>query len=369
MLRLDREKRGEAPKAAVEKMIRGIRDALPSCAGVIVSDYGKGALPRPLLAELFGLCRKAGKIAVVDPKGRDYSKYKGAWAITPNKKEAEAASGVEVHTEGDYQKAADRLFKITGAHSVVITRGPEGMSIFDKRGKNGLHLPAEALEVFDVTGAGDTVAAALGALVCSGFALEDAARVANVAAAIEVGHSGAYAVSREAVLEKLAGEKPANGKLMTARDAAKWAAGMRAIGKKVVFTNGCFDLLHAGHIRILRKAASFGDKLVVGLNSDSSIRGLKGTGRPLLHEVDRLEIMGAIDCVDVIVLFSEPTPIKLIAAIKPDVLAKGADYAVSQVVGRDVVEKNGGRVELIKLVEGKSTSNIIKTILERHGGK
>jgi len=368
MLRLDKEKREDISQAAAERLLSMIRAQAPGCLGVIVSDYGKGALPKALLAEIFKLCRQLGKMSVVDPKGKDYSKYRGADIITPNRKEAEAASAVEIKGEKDYRAAAQRLQKVTGAKSVVITRGPEGVSIFEKNRKGGLHLPAEALEVYDVTGAGDTVAAVLGSLLFSGFSLEDAARVANVAAAIEVGHAGAYAVPRKAVMERLEGEKPANGKLMTVQEAARWASGMRAQGKKVVFTNGCFDLLHAGHVRLLRKAASFGDRLVVGLNSDASIKKLKGPGRPLLHEIDRLEIMGAIDCVSVIIIFSDKTPIKLITAVKPDVLVKGSDYDVSEVVGRDVVESNGGRVELVKLVEGRSTSNIIETILKRHGG-
>jgi len=368
MLRLDHEKKEALSPAAARKMLAHARARIKSCAGVIVSDYGKGALPPPLLAELFELCRKHGKVSVVDPKGKDYTRYRGAHIITPNKKEAEAASGVEINSEADYRAAADKLFKTTRAKSIVITRGPEGMSIFGKPGAKGLHLPAEALEVFDVTGAGDTVAATLGTMLFGGFSLEDAVRVANVAAAIEVGHAGVYAVSKKAVMERLEAEKPANGKLMNNKEAGLWAAGLRAQGKKVVFTNGCFDLLHAGHVRLLRKAATLGDRLIVGLNSDSSIRRLKGSGRPLLHENDRLEILGAIDCVHAIALFSESTPKKLIAAIRPDVLVKGSDYKVSDVVGRDTVEKYGGRVELVKLAPGRSTSNIIDAIIKRHKG-
>lgn len=367
MLRLDREKKDDISKAAAEKIISKAKSKIKTCKGVIISDYGKGALPTGLLAELIALCRKNGKICVVDPKGKDYSKYRGAHVITPNKKEAEAASGVEISDEKDFKAAAKKLFKITGAASVVITRGPEGMSIFEKPGSKGLRLPAEALEVFDVTGAGDTVAATLGTMLFSGFSLEDAVRVANVAASIEVGHAGVYAVSKKETLGRLEGERPANGKLMSGAEAGKWASGLRAQGKKVVFTNGCFDLLHAGHVRLLRKAASFGDRLIVGINSDSSIRRLKGPSRPLLHEIDRLEILGAIDCVSAVVLFSEQTPRKLISQVLPDVLVKGSDYAISEVVGREVVEKNGGRVELVKLAEGKSTSNIIDKILKNNG--
>ena len=366
MLRLDREKKISLSKAVAKKMLSTVRAKIKSVQGVIVSDYGKGALPPELLAELFAICRKNGKITVVDPKGKDYGRYRGAHVITPNKKEAEAAAAVEINGEAEYGAAARKLFKIAGVKSVVITRGPEGMSIFDKPSSRGLHLPAEALEVFDVTGAGDTVAAALGTMLFAGLSLEDAVRVANVAAAIEVGHAGVYAVSKKNVMDRLEADRQANGKLMTIKQAALWASGLRAQGKKIVFTNGCFDLLHAGHVRLLRKAATFGDRLIVGINSDSSIRRLKGPGRPLLHETDRLEIMSAIDCVSAISLFSESTPKKLISAIRPDVVVKGSDYAVSEVVGREIVEKYGGRVELVKLVEGRSTSNIIDTIIRRH---
>ncbi|MBI4828065.1 MAG: D-glycero-beta-D-manno-heptose 1-phosphate adenylyltransferase [Nitrospinae bacterium] len=367
MLRVDRETRESAPRAAGERMLAAIRLELPRVGGVIVSDYGKGALPEWLLKELFALCRKAGKETIVDPKGADYARYRGAAMITPNRAEAAAAARMEIVREEDYEKAAARLFEITGARRLVITRGPEGMSVFDGPGKPGLRLAAEALEVFDVSGAGDTVIAALGVALFSGVELEAAARIANVAAAIEVGHLGAWAVSRQEIMDRLDGGAPR--KIMDRAQVAAFAKAARARGEAVVFTNGCFDLLHAGHIKLLRQARAFGDRLIVGLNTDRSVRRLKGPGRPALSEDDRAEILAALDCVDAVSLFDEPTPLKLIRAALPDVLVKGGDYTVDAVVGREVVEKRGGRVELVRLVEGRSTTGLINRILDAHGHK
>jgi len=239
------------------------------------------------------------------------------------------------------------------------------MGGFEKRRKS-VHLPAEALEVFDVSGAGDTVVAALGALIFAGVSVEEAAMAANVAAGVEVGHLGACPVTREEILKRLGRNMPQGGKLMGRAQAASYAAKLRAGNRKVVFTNGCFDLLHAGHVKLLREARAMGDSLIVGLNTDASTRRLKGSGRPLLGESDRVEIISALDCVDAVVLFGEDTPLKLIEAVKPDVLIKGGDYRDEDVVGRTVVEKRGGLVALVDLAQGKSTSNLIETILKTH---
>jgi len=366
MLRVDRENRHEVSREVGDRMLERIEKYLPRCGGVIVSDYGKGAAPAWLLKRLFRLCKTAGKEVIVDPKGKDYSIYAGASVITPNKMEAAAASGVDIVMERDYALAARRLFRTTGARRLVITRGAEGMSVFGADGSCA-HLKAEALEVFDVSGAGDTVIAAIGALYFSGAPLEDAAAVANVAAGIEVGHLGARPVTREEVLASLDEDGPGAGKLMTQRQAGAYASRQRALGRAVVFTNGCFDLLHAGHVQLLRQARALGDCLVVGLNTDASIRRLKGASRPLLDETDRVEILAALDCVDAVTLFSEDTPLSLISTVKPDVLVKGGDYRVVDVVGREVVENRGGRVEIIPLVEGKSTSALIDAIVHKHG--
>ncbi len=366
MLRVDRESREVVSDKTADSILSKIKKLIKDCDGVIVSDYGKGVLSPRLLKKIFSVCRQAGKKVIVDPKGRDYSRYSGAEIITPNKKEAEAASGVEITNEASLLEAANNLFNVAKVKNVLITRGAEGMSLFGRKGKR-VHIPAEALEVFDVSGAGDTVIASLAVFVFAGCSLEDSARIANAAAAIEVAHVGAYAVTREELLARLRPDGASEGKIMSATKAALCSKKLKMQNRKVIFTNGCFDLLHAGHVKLLQKAKTFGHVLIVGINTDSSIRRLKGAKRPVLGEEDRSHIIAALDSVDGVVLFDEDTPLKLIGKVKPDVLVKGGDYAPSSVVGRDVVEKQGGRVEIIPLVDGKSTSGLIEKILEKYG--
>ncbi|MBI4665965.1 MAG: D-glycero-beta-D-manno-heptose-7-phosphate kinase [Nitrospinae bacterium] len=365
MLRVDRERRHTAPPDAMEKMLARIRANIGKCDGLIISDYGKGALPDKFLEKLIALARASGKMVVVDPKGRDYSKYRGATIITPNRKEASLASGVDIKDEDDYRQAAERLFEITKAQHILITRGEEGMTVFHRRGR-GVHLPAEALEVFDVSGAGDTVIAALAVMLFAGHTLEDAAKVANVAAAIEVGHVGAKAVAKDEVLRRLSPEPTGSLKAMTRKEAAAFAKRARGEGRTVVFTNGCFDIIHAGHVDYLFKARAAGDVLILGLNTDSSVRKLKGKNRPLMNENDRLKVLSALSCVDAVTLFNEDTPLNLIKAVQPDIVVKGGDYTPDTVVGRDVVEKRGGKVVIVPLMEGRSTTGIINHIVGKY---
>lgn len=359
MLRVDRERRDDADGPTAAKLLAHVEKHLGECDGVIISDYGKGALTRHLLSKIISMAKKAGKMVIVDPKGRDYTKYAGATLITPNRKEAALAADVDIRGEADYHKAAEELFRITRAKNVLITRGDEGMTVFHRNGRNA-HLPAEALEVFDVTGAGDTVIAALGVMLFSGHSLEDAAKIANAAAAIEVGHLGVRAVTKDEVLARLAPVHDGVTKTMTRKEAAKFTGKMKSAGKTVVFTNGCFDIIHSGHVEYLARAKALGDVLVVGLNTDSSVRRLKGTGRPVTGQDDRARVLSALSCVDAVTLFNEDTPLNLIKEVKPDILVKGGDYTRDTVVGADVVESNGGRVQIIPLVEGKSTTGIIK---------
>lgn len=367
MLRVDRESRADADNKGQARLVARVEGAVKKCDGVILSDYGKGALPAAVTARIIKCARKAGKMVIVDPKGRDYSKYSGATIITPNRKEAALASGVEIKTDRDYRTAAARLFKVTGAEHIFITRGDEGMSVFGKDGAS-MHFAAEALEVFDVTGAGDTVIAALAVTLFAGLPLEEAAKIANVAAAIEVGHVGARAVTRREVLDRLMPDKAGNGKVKSRAQAAEYAKKLRGEGRAVVFTNGCFDIVHAGHVHYLEKARALGDALVVGLNSDASVRRIKGKNRPLTKQDDRIKVLSALSCVDAVTVFNEDTPINVIKAVSPDILVKGGDYTPDTVVGRDVVEKRGGRVEIVPLVAGKSTTNIINGIMGRFGG-
>ncbi|HJM83147.1 MAG TPA: D-glycero-beta-D-manno-heptose 1-phosphate adenylyltransferase [Nitrospinota bacterium] len=371
MLRIDRENRHPVSRKIGERLLKRFEESLKGCGGVIISDYAKGAVPEWVLKRMFALCKKAKIQAVVDPKGGDYSKYKGATLITPNQIEASTATSVDVNNDQDLHEIASRILKITGSKKLVITRGSDGMNVYSKSTGNtglseGTHLPAEALEIFDVSGAGDTVIAILGALTFSGVCLEDAARIANLAAAIGVGHFGPWPVSKSEIFRRIKASNTPLTKLMTISQVNSFASSMRAQKKRIVFTNGCFDLLHAGHVSLLNKARAFGAVLIVGLNTDQSIRRLKGDKRPLINESDRVEVLSALDCVDSIVLFGENTPLKLIKEIKPDVIVKGADYKIAQVIGRAEIEKAGGRVELIKLTPGRSTTNVLDTILKKY---
>lgn len=367
ILRVDKEQRSAITKTIEKKLIARLIKILPKCDGIVISDYGKGTLTDSFLARLIELGKKAGKPVIVDPKGDDYRKYKGVTLITPNKKEACGATGIDIKTEEDYATAAEKLFSITSAQNILITRGDEGMSLFCQDGKN-LHLPAEALEVFDVSGAGDTVTAAIAVFFCGGVDLALSARIANVAASIEVAHVGAKAVSENEILEKLGGE-PEENKIITVTQAEEMAESARQNGLKVVFTNGCFDILHAGHVDYLEKARSVGDLLIVGLNSDSSIKKIKGTKRPIVTQIDRAALLAGLSSVSAVVIFGEPTPAKLIKKIKPDILAKGGDWKETEIVGGDFVKKRGGEVLRVKLTEGVSSTGIIETILERYGNE
>ncbi len=367
ILRVDKEQVWGIGDDIENRLIARLEKILPKCDGLVISDYGKGTLTDSFIARIIELGRKAGKPIIADPKGDDYRKYRGVTLITPNKKEACGATGIDIKTEEDYAKAAEKLFSITSAQNILITRGDEGMSLFYQDGKS-LHLPAEALEVFDVSGAGDTVTATMAAFFCGGIDLALSARIANVAASIEVAHVGAKAVSKDEILEKLGGA-PEENKVITLAQAEEMAESARQNGLKVVFTNGCFDILHAGHVDYLKKAGSAGDLLIVGLNSDSSIKKIKGTKRPIVTEMNRAALLAGLSSVNAVVIFSEPTPAKLIKKIKPDILAKGGDWKESEIVGGDFVKKRGGEVLRLKLTEGASSTGIIETILERYGNE
>jgi D-beta-D-heptose 7-phosphate kinase/D-beta-D-heptose 1-phosphate adenosyltransferase len=304
---------------------------------------------------------------VVDPKGNDYSRYRGASILTPNRKEAEIAAGIAIVNDDSLWAAARILLADLDLDALLVTRSEQGMSLFS-RGGAALHIPTVAREVYDVTGAGDTVLAVLGLALASGRDFAEAARLANVAAGIAVGKVGTSTVAPAEIIDALShGHRDSEAKIKNLDVLAAIVEAEKAKGKKVVFTNGCFDLLHAGHVKYLQKARSFGDLLVLGLNSDASVRRLKGDKRPLIGEAERGHILAALDCVDYLVVFAEDTPLKLIEILKPEVLVKGGDYSPDGVVGKDFVESCGGRVELVEFVDGKSTTNIIEKILQTYG--
>ncbi len=330
-----------------------------SCGAVVLSDYGKGALTPGIIAHTIARARAARVPVIVDPKGRDYRLYAGATCITPNLSELALATGLPTSTDDDVVAAARVLIVSTDAEYLLVTRSEKGMTLVAKAGPV-LHMPARKREVFDVSGAGDTVVATLALALASGGAFAEATRLANVAAGIVVAKQGT-ATCTFAELEDelhLASLDP-RVKMRARTDAQRLAAQWRRLGLKVGFTNGCFDILHPGHIQILQRSREACDRLIVGLNTDASVRRQKGPNRPVQDEISRATVLSALAAVDMVVLFDEETPYELIRLVRPSVLLKGADYRIDQVVGADLVLQDGGEVLLVDLVEKQSTTSII----------
>ncbi|WP_136516331.1 bifunctional D-glycero-beta-D-manno-heptose-7-phosphate kinase/D-glycero-beta-D-manno-heptose 1-phosphate adenylyltransferase HldE [Geomonas edaphica] len=363
IVRIDRETRSAIGRASERVLLDYVDAHLNGFDVIVVSDYMKGVLTPAILTAICAKGRELGVPVVVDPKGDDFGKYRGATILTPNRKEAEIASGIAITDMASLEKAAGSILSELGLDALLITRSEAGMSLFPARGE-AVHIPTVAREVFDVTGAGDTVISVLSLGLACGLPLADAAWLANVAAGIAVGKLGTSTVSpQEVVAEAGHGTGDSNAKIKNLDVLTHVIAKARARGKKVVFTNGCFDLLHVGHVKYLQKARELGDLLVVGLNTDASVRRLKGEGRPLIQESERAHILAALGCIDYVVLFDEDTPLTVIEALRPAVLVKGGDYSIENVVGREIVEANGGRVALIDFVDGRSTTRIIEKIL------
>lgn len=366
ILRVDRESRKEIRISIRKKLLNSILDLLINVDGIICSDYGKGIITANLIKELVSAASKLNKKIIADPKGLDYTKYRGISILTPNKKEASESAGIKIESESDLTKTADKLFDQFGGEGLLITRGDEGISLF-RKDTPSIHVSTVAKEVYDVTGAGDTVISVFGMAYFNGVNIVDAVRLANIAAGIEVGKVGTSVVTRNEISNYIenndTGERK---KILDLAELAQVISRAKNKGEKIVFTNGCFDLLHIGHIKYLSRARSLGNILIIGLNRDKSIRELKGPKRPLIGEIERASLLAALDCVDYVVLFSEMTPEKLIKTLKPDVLVKGGDYSVDEVVGKSIVEGYGGRVELVPIVKGMSTSGIVKKIIEKY---
>jgi D-beta-D-heptose 7-phosphate kinase/D-beta-D-heptose 1-phosphate adenosyltransferase len=359
MLRADRERPFGVPQALQTQIAQGVQGLLGKAGALVLSDYGKGVLAPNGAANLIAAARKAGVPVVVDPKGTDFARYRGASVVTPNRKELQAATGMATDSDAAVIAAARKLIADCGIDYVLATRSADGMSLIGADEVH--HLAAEAREVFDVSGAGDTVVAAVAAGLAAGVSLLDAARLANVAAGIVVGKVGT-AVARRAEIadalhagDLLRGERKLAGLEAALDHVARW----RRQGLRVGFTNGCFDLLHPGHVHLLEQARAACDRLVVGLNSDASVKRLKGPERPIQSEAARAVMLGSLASVDLVVLFADDTPISLIEALKPEILVKGADYALKDVVGGAFVQSYGGKVVLAELVPGQSTTATI----------
>ena len=364
IVRIDRESREALPSGYEQQVCDWISSHIGDFQVVVLSDYNKGVLTPAVIAETVSAAAAVGIPVLVDPKGIDFSRYGGATLLTPNRREAEAASGITIRDAETLSRAADAIMSAAGLRHLLITRSEQGMSLFTA-GAEAVHIPTVAREVFDVSGAGDTVLATLAVAIATGCTMAEAAQLANVAAGIAVGKLGTSIVTPQEIVDAVAlTHRDSDAKIKCLDVLAVLVAAEKAKGKRIVFTNGCFDLLHAGHVKYLQKARRLGDLLVLGLNSDASVRRLKGAKRPLICQDERAHILAALDCIDYVVVFDEDTPLKLITALKPDILAKGGDYSLEGVVGRDIVEAGGGRVELVSFVDGKSTTNIIERILE-----
>ncbi|MBE0597871.1 MAG: D-glycero-beta-D-manno-heptose-7-phosphate kinase, partial [Desulfuromonadales bacterium] len=326
MLRFDRESREPISAEFETRLVAFIRDLAPDLQVILVSDYLKGVLTEALLQAIIAIGRERGIPVVIDPKGNDYRKYRGATVLTPNRKEAQTASGIAISDEASLRLAGRKLRADLDLEALVLTRSEEGMTLFFRDGR-AEHLPTQAREVYDVTGAGDTVLSFLAAGLGCGFSLSEAAQLSNLGAGIVVAKVGTSTVSPDELLDAAAHLHHDSDRKIRSREAlVRLLEGDRQRGRKIVFTNGCFDLLHVGHVKYLQKARKLGDLLVLGLNSDASVRRLKGAKRPLIGEEERAHILAALNCIDYVVLFDEDTPQELIAALRPDVLVKGGDY-------------------------------------------
>lgn len=360
MLRADQEVvQGIHPRLA-DRMVKIAADAVAATAMLVLSDYGKGVLDGATAQRLIEAAHAAGRRVVVDPKGRDYARYAGADIVTPNRAELAEATGMPVDSEEAILDAMRALAARYRFGAVLVTRSEDGMTLLD--GDRVHHFPAEAEEVHDVSGAGDTVVATLAAGLAGGLALPIAARLANIAAGIVVGKVGTAVAREEDLLEALTPERGALRKVMSRTAALEQVERWRRRGWRVGFTNGCFDLLHPGHVHLLEQARSWCDRLVVGLNADASVKRLKGAARPIQHEAARAAVLASLATVDCVTLFDEDTPMELIRALRPEVLVKGADYTVEQVVGGDIVLDYGGQVRLAQLLPGNSTTATVARI-------
>ncbi len=359
MLRVDQEDVRAVGGAALDELLRILPERVGRARAVVLSDYGKGVLTPAVIRCVIDAARARRIPVLVDPKGEDYARYQGATLVTPNRKEAEQALGRKLARIEDMPRAADDLMHMAGLDAAVITLGADGIYHKTRQGDAG-HVPAQARQVFDVTGAGDTVIAQMGFYLACGLPLSTAVELANHAAGIVVARLGTHAVTKSELVAELSEKHQHVGKVVRASELDALLASWRKEKKRIVFTNGCFDVLHVGHVSYLRFAKSHGDVLLVGVNDDASVRRLKGESRPVNPLDDRMSVLAALEMVDAVTSFGEDTPARIVERVTPDVLIKGQDWADKGVVGREWVEAHGGRVVLAPLVPGRSTTSILE---------
>lgn len=357
ILRYDKESKDPIEAQSVARLLDAARGMVERYDVIILSDYGKGVITPELSQGIIALARENGKKVLVDPKGKDYSKYRGAHLLTPNKKEAQEATGIAIRDEASLTEALLWLKNACELDRSMITLSEDGIAVYDGKLKQ---FPTAALEVYDVTGAGDTVIASIAYALSAGRSIDEAARFANLAAGVVVGKIGSATATFDEIeaYEAMLHQSSSDAHIKSFDEIDRIVNRCREGGKRIVFTNGCFDILHVGHVKYLQVAKSFGDVLIVGLNSDASVRALKGPERPVNTEDDRAYILAALESVDFVVKFAEETPHDLIKMLRPDVLVKGGDYAGKKVVGSEFA----GELILVDFVEGKSTTSTIEKI-------
>lgn len=362
LLRADRETASPIRRHLRDDLLRLVEEALAEHPVVILSDYAKGLFAGDVATAIIAAARASGRTVVVDPKDRDWGRYAGATVLKPNRRELANATGLPVGSEAEIVAAARKAIERHGFDAILVSRSEDGALLVEAGG--AVHdFATEAREVFDVSGAGDTMVATLAAALAAGASLADAARLANVAAGIVVGKVGTAVVHRtELNAALLAGDDERQPKVLPRTLALDRIETWRRQGARIGFTNGCFDLLHPGHVSLLAQARAACDRLVVGLNSDASVRRLKGPGRPVQTEAARAQVLASLASVDLVVSFEEDTPIELIRAIRPDLLVKGADYRLEEVVGGDFVQGYGGKVLLAAIEPGHSTTATIRRL-------
>ncbi len=357
VVRYDRESSDEISAESQQTLADTFASIVNDYDAVLLSDYGKGVLTNNLTQSLITLANNHGKKVLVDPKGLDYSKYQGAYLLTPNKKEASEATGINIKDDASLTQAITQLKTECDLDVSLITLSEQGVAIYDDELRTH---PTVAREVFDVTGAGDTVLASLGFALTQNITIDEAVKFSNLAAGVVVGKIGSATATLNEIIEyeSSLNKSTSDGHIKTWDEISAITQELKHKNKNIVFTNGCFDILHAGHVRYLETAKSFGDVLIVGLNSDQSVRTLKGESRPINIEQDRAYILAALEAVDYVVIFEQDTPYDLIKLIKPHTLVKGGDYEGKSVVGQDIADE----LKLVQFVEGKSTTKTIEKI-------
>ncbi|MBI3699005.1 MAG: D-glycero-beta-D-manno-heptose-7-phosphate kinase [Afipia sp.] len=362
MLRADWELAAPASEGTERKLIDSVVKALPRADIVLLSDYAKGVLTARVIRHVIDEARKLGKRVIVDPKSANLAIYRGATLLTPNRKEFAEATRRKIASDADIADASIEALRTADAEAVLVTQSEHGMTLAHRDGTL-IHVPAQPAKVRDVSGAGDTVVAVLAVTLAAGTNWENALRCAAAAAAVAVSKPGTATVSQDELRRKIlphasltAEEKIASSDTDLDLRVKDW----RSEGLRVGFTNGCFDILHPGHVRVLTQARAACDRLIVGLNSDASVRRLKGADRPVQDERARAEVLAALEAVDLVAIFAEDTPLRLIERIKPSVLVKGGDYTREQVVGHEIVAANGGEVVLVDILPGHSTTSLVK---------